>query len=404
MRLSKCFTNRIFPGLLTVLLVLSMTAGLSVTFAQTASDMDPNYEPEPVINTDDFDYTMGFDGTLIIAEYTGKDDVVMIPSEIDGCPVSEIGYQAFHNLRMKSLTIPEGVRTIGRSAFEYCVITDSISLPADILIQEDAFSYARFPAVVTIPAGEQLEKEAFSYCKGLEAVLLEAGATVRSHAFDYSKDLLYAICADGVKLEDSAFDYCRTLQEVILCGNVETEDEPVTNSSAAQIVYTGEEDFALLRENLHDAVESTDGSTKYVLDEMAFTTPSGMTMVNQPGYDLFLVDNTFENMVGAAVYQAPTLDFEKDESVEIMVKTAEAYVTVDAAYKVRICGYPAVWIDIRDKKDGSAGVYLYISLEDRMYFLMYVNTEGNREAFSGIVDTVTIGGQSEGTDLSAIRG
>ena len=46
--------------------------------------------------------------------------------------------------------------------------------------------------------------------------------------------------------------------------------------------------------------------------------------------------------------------------------------------------------------------YLYISLKDKMYFLTYVNMTGVRGAFYEIAQSIAIGGESEGTDLSAL--
>ena len=118
-------------------------------------------------------------------------------------------------------------------------------------------------------------------------------------------------------------------------------------------------------------------------------------------YDIFLVDAEGNYLLTCAVLPPSALDFEDDRSVQIMVETALAYVDVDAAYKVKICGYPGVWIDIRNDEDDSVGTYLYISTEDSMYYLMYLNIEGERGGFPDIIETVAINGQSEGTDLSS---
>jgi len=393
--------KRITAGLLAGLLTLSLAAGLSAAYAQEAADMDPNYEPEPTINTEDFGYQQNGDGTITIAEYTGSSDVIAIPTEIDGFPVSGIGYQAFSNYKMKSLSIPGEVRTIEQNAFDYCKISDSVTLPSDVVIKGQAFSYVQFPAEVTIPSGAQLEARSFEYCKGVEMLLLEGGVTVKEHAFDYCKDLRYVVCAPGVKLENSAFDYCDTLEQVILCGEVKTEEEPVTNSDAAELVSADEKAFDQIAEELRSTTESTGDTGEYAVGEMTFFVPSEMVKTSQPGYDLFLISSNMDCMIGAAEYPPSVLDLEKDETVQTMVKSAEGFVTVDAAYKVKICGYPAVWIDMHND-EGSAGVYLYISLEDKMYFLTYVNMTGVRGAFYEIAQSVAIGGGSEGTDLSPL--
>ncbi|MBP9988846.1 MAG: leucine-rich repeat protein [Ruminococcus sp.] len=60
-----------------------------------------------------------------ITGYTSDEVNVVIPAEIDGKPVTSIGYQAFYNKAIKSVAIPSTVTCISNSAFMLCTeLTD----------------------------------------------------------------------------------------------------------------------------------------------------------------------------------------------------------------------------------------------------------------------------------------
>ena len=60
-----------------------------------------------------FTYTTN-NGSLTITGYTGPGGDVIIPSTIDGLPVTSIGYHAFyHNTKVTSIAIADTVADIG---------------------------------------------------------------------------------------------------------------------------------------------------------------------------------------------------------------------------------------------------------------------------------------------------
>lgn len=347
------------------------------------SEIDPNYEPEPVYSSEDFGYQLNEDDTVTITEYTGESTDIEIPAEIDSHPVS----------------------TIGSRAFEYCKIGGSLSFPAGIEIEGDAFAYAELPSTITIPEGTVVGKEAFAYCEGLQILVVESTAVITERAFNYSEDLKALICADQVVLQDRAFEYCHDLEYVYLCGNVETQEDTFGNCEHAEISAVAADQFALLPAEVAETISSQDaekdeGKDFYSVGEMIFYVPATMEVSSQPGYELYLIDKNYNYALGAAAFPKSRLDFEKDEDIETMVKTAEDYVTVENTYKVTIDGLPAVWMDICDKEDpNSVGVYLYIDAEDQLYHLMYLNIQGSRDGFQEIADSITITAFLDGNDL-----
>lgn len=74
-------------------------------------------------------------GETIITGYIGTDLEIVIPSEIEGRPVTQIGYNfdeemgAFEEYDMTSIIIPEGVEYINDYVLDGCSMLENISLP-----------------------------------------------------------------------------------------------------------------------------------------------------------------------------------------------------------------------------------------------------------------------------------
>ena len=71
-------------------------------------------------------------GNAIITGYTGEETKIVIPPKIDGYPVIRIGARAFKdNRHIDNIIIPNGVTSIGESAFEHCSLT-TITIPNSV--------------------------------------------------------------------------------------------------------------------------------------------------------------------------------------------------------------------------------------------------------------------------------
>jgi len=205
-------------------------------------------ESEPqVISSGDYDYLIS-GKTAVIVKYNGDADDVMIPSEINEYQVTRIGAEAFRYRKMKSVSIPGSIRSIERQAFEYCEITQELSLPVNAVISEDAFSYAVLPPVMTIPAGTQVEACAFSYCETVEKICVDPGAVLKSRAFGYCDDLRLVVLADGTRLEKNAFEYCRGMEKAFLCGDVKTEEGSFADCGGAEMTRAEAGEYDTLKQ------------------------------------------------------------------------------------------------------------------------------------------------------------
>lgn len=97
---------------LSFLLVLVLLAGLSVC---------AHAEEVPGFVSGDYEYTVNDDGTAAITKYAGFAEILEIPAELDGHPVSSIGAESFYEYdKLTSVTIPDGVTSIGEDAFLCC--------------------------------------------------------------------------------------------------------------------------------------------------------------------------------------------------------------------------------------------------------------------------------------------
>jgi hypothetical protein len=141
-------------------------AGLALLLAAGAAAP----ETAAAQSADDFewDFTGDF-SAAIIKKYKGAAAEVVIPSEVEGIPVREIGDNAFRsNTNVISVTLPDGVTAIGGSAFTWCRKLASVYIPASVTsIGGNAFAYCYKLTSITIEEGAAVTFNAncFSGCK-----------------------------------------------------------------------------------------------------------------------------------------------------------------------------------------------------------------------------------------------
>lgn len=177
------------------------------------------------------------DGTLCITGYKGQDQQIHIPPMIGKTPVTAIGDAAFspnegnasstqkqvlRNLR--SVTIPEGIVTIGSDAFEGCQLLTEPVFPGTLTsIGSYAFCLCHSLTRVTIPGNVQtVERSAFSIC----AHIREA-----------------TICAGVKTICSRVFFSCRQLQKVTVEGK-DTVIEPEAIPSSVSVIHAPDGSFA----------------------------------------------------------------------------------------------------------------------------------------------------------------
>lgn len=127
------------------------------------------------------------DGTLGIFSIIDKNAAeCVIPSEIDGIPVTAITNNAFSDCNLlQSCIIPEGIVGISYNAFEKCYNLKSIEFPQSLTyIGDRAFNYCSSLIQVVIPKNVTcVGTGVFDNCSQLRHVILEIPRTDYSYAF-----------------------------------------------------------------------------------------------------------------------------------------------------------------------------------------------------------------------------
>ena len=150
----------------------------------------------------DFSYRIESDGSVTLTAYRGMAEQPVIPAEINGRPVVEIGDGCFQgNVCLRKIRIPEGIRRIGDYAFECCPRLEKIYLPDSLrTVGEGAFSGCCALYLVDFQDGvESIGRGAFLLCSSL--VQLELPAALQ-------------------ELGDFAFAECCNLSSVRFHGNL----------------------------------------------------------------------------------------------------------------------------------------------------------------------------------------
>ena len=170
----------------------------------------------------DFLYEENEDGSLTLTAYTGDAEQPVIPDEIDGKKVTEIGDSCFAGLlTVKKVRVPEGIVRIGDYAFECCGCLNKIYLPDSLeSIGEGAFSGCINLVLADMQEGiRTIGRGAFLTCTRLVYVELPASLTeVGEFAFSGCANLAQAVFhGDAVTvIPDRLFYGCERLQQVTL--------------------------------------------------------------------------------------------------------------------------------------------------------------------------------------------
>lgn len=124
----------------------------------------------------DFEYTLCSDGACIITDYTGNEVHVTIPAELDGHPVNMVRGLGDYKTDLLSITIPEGVTTIGPNAFYFYSSVQEIHLPESLVsIGQNAFGCCYDLQALHIPAGvRHIGSDAFICTDSLSSLTIAA--------------------------------------------------------------------------------------------------------------------------------------------------------------------------------------------------------------------------------------
>jgi hypothetical protein len=146
----------------------------------------PSPAPTAVVNpnpnafvADNVKYIL-MNGTLLVEGLASYANQLMVPAEVNGHPVRGIMPQAFAPNPVHifdSISLPQGLQTIGASAFENVRFGSTLVIPSTVTsIGEGAFSRASLPGTMTIPASvTRIGTGIFADARGLSEIRVDTG-------------------------------------------------------------------------------------------------------------------------------------------------------------------------------------------------------------------------------------
>ena len=239
---------------LAVFIILTLLLSLC-----SISHADEKEQPE-VFTSGDWQYIILEDGTASIAKYLGEETEVTVPDILDGKKVTSIGKLTFAGSNLASITIPDGVTSVGEFAFAYCHSLRSIVFPdslmhigknpfvscnvlTNIIVSPDhmalavkdgvlyskadkrlvCYPYAVKGVVFEIPQGIRIIGDyAFYSCSSLTSIVIPDSVTsVGESAFIDCFSLTSIVIPDSVtSIGDDAFSFCKSLASIVIPDSV----------------------------------------------------------------------------------------------------------------------------------------------------------------------------------------
>lgn len=159
-----------------------------------------------------FNYYTNQNNTITIWGYTGSGGEVVIPSHINGLPVTRLDTYALMNANLMAVTIPNTVTDIGFGAFYLCIDLASVTIPDSVTnISQQAFAECRGLTNVVLSANlKSIEGAVFSGCAALKTISIPASVTnIGEGAFSLCYSLSNITLSDNVwSLGHNAFGVC----------------------------------------------------------------------------------------------------------------------------------------------------------------------------------------------------
>lgn len=189
-----------------------------------------------------FTYTTN-DNTITITAYTGNGGNVVIPSSINGFPVTSLGFEAFGQSPsfLIGVTIPDTITNIGRSAFVYCNLLTNVNMSTNVVtIGDFAFVHCWTLRRLTLPdTVVSLGAYAFQWCSALTNIHMGPNiASIQDYAFDGCSNLTsIAISANVTNIGNYAFALCKDLTNVFFYGNAPAAGSGVFNNDKSATAF-----------------------------------------------------------------------------------------------------------------------------------------------------------------------
>lgn len=147
--------------------------------------------------------------------------------------VTNIGKGAFSNIpTLKTISVPNSVKTIGHSCFVACTGLTEVKLPARLeKLWNNMFSGCRSLTKVTLPQNiDKIDTGTFEDCKALAHIdLPQSVTTIGQNAFKNTALTEVPVTTNLKLIDSNAFEGCNGLTSVSLPASVQIETEAFKN-------------------------------------------------------------------------------------------------------------------------------------------------------------------------------
>ena len=146
--------------------------------------------------------------------------------------VTNIGRRAFSNISIKTISVPNSVKTIGHSCFANCTGLTEAKLPARLeKLENSMFSGCRSLTKVTLPQNiDKIDTGTFEDCKALTHIdLPQSVTTIGQNAFKNTALKEVPVTTKLKLIDSNAFEGCNGLTSVSLPASVQIEDGAFKN-------------------------------------------------------------------------------------------------------------------------------------------------------------------------------
>ena len=318
--IQKKIRSLIYAGLGLILCVL-LCGGLGMT-AQAES-------------YDDFTYEDNENG-ITITGYTGDKTELVIPGEIDGKKVTDIGTKAFYEYSsLTSVIIPEGVTNIGANAFYNCNSLTSATIPKSVTsIGFLAFGYCGGLTSIVVDKENKyydsrnncnaiIETSSNTLVRGCKNTIIPDSVTsVKWGAFCGCSGLTSITIPAGVtRIEEAAFEGCSGLTSIV----VDKENKYYDSRNNCNAIIATESNTLV-----YGCKNTTIPASVTRLGDYAFAGCSGLTSITIPQSVTSIGECAFSNCHDLVFYcyeDSTAYEYAMDNSFDISVKLIGETVT-----------------------------------------------------------------------------
>ena len=281
--------KRLISLLVAVCMMITMLPLSAVTaFAASASSYPTPTSPDDLVASDGtywYAYKENADHTATITDFLGPVDstktpapyTITVPTKLDGRKVTGLGESSFSGIyspdhqkgyillsfcnQIQSVTIPESVTSIGKSAFEHCSNLDSLTINGVATSMIGAYAFASCTSLTSLSlvgSFQTIGDCAFASC-GMTSLTIDATITsIEKYAFSSSSLISLSLTGNVQKIGDYAFANCTSLTSLSLTGNVQKIGDHAFDSCSSLYTVTLPKSLTFIGSYAFDSCTSLD--------------------------------------------------------------------------------------------------------------------------------------------------